>query len=187
MLEDNHRAFAPYNICPDHGGGIMSYAVEAARSILSRHWDGVLPVNLHEIAKKLNVKVEYDAFSKSLFSSEPEISGTLTFENNVPTCTINLHHHENRQRFTLAHELGHFALQHGAKTDNKNTLYRNGTTNPDEVEANAFAAELLMPKAIVRNLIVHQGVADISELAKIFLVSEQAMKIRLKNLGWINE
>ena len=164
----------------------MSYAVEAARSILNRHWDGVLPVDLHEIAEKLNVKVKYDAFFENFFSSEPEISGMFTYVDNVPTCTINSRHHQNRQRFTLAHELGHFALQHGEKTDNKNTLYRNGTTNPDEVEANAFAAELLMPKGVVRHLIVHEGIADISELARTFLVSEQAMEIRLKNLGWVN-
>lgn len=164
----------------------MSYAAETARNILERHWDGTLPVNLHDIAKKLNVEVVLDPFEQNFFSPEPEISGTFTYVNNVPTCTINSQHHKNRQRFTLAHELGHYVLHHGEKSDNKNTLYRNGTTNPDEVEANAFAAELLMPKGIVRYLIVEQGITSISELAKSFMVSEQAMEIRLERLGWIN-
>lgn len=162
----------------------MSYAINAARNVLERYWDGNLPVNLHDIAAKLNVAVTYDSFISNLFSGEPEISGTFKYVNNVPICTINERHHKNRQRFTLAHELGHYVLQHGEKTDNKDTLYRNGTTNPDEVEANAFAAELLMPSGVLRYLLVDKGVTDISLLASQFVVSEQAMEIRLRSLGW---
>lgn len=164
----------------------MSYAAETARKILSRYWDGKLPVDLELIAKKLSVEVKYDTFSDYLFSGQPEISGMFTYVGNIPTCTINSGHHVNRQRFTLAHELGHYALQHGEKTDNKNTLYRNGDSNPDEIEANAFAAELLMPEGVVKYLIADKGLTDISELAQYFSVSEQAMEIRLRKLGWIN-
>lgn len=54
--------------------------------------------------------------------------------------------------------------------------------DPIEVEANRFAAELLMPEAAVRHYVQH-GIISISELARTFAVSEVAMKYRLKNLG----
>lgn len=161
------------------------YAVRFAHSILEKYWDRALPVDLLDIAEKLGVQVLPGNFSKGFFGSDDEISGTFQYVNGVPTCTINESHHINRQRFTLAHELGHFVLEHGEKCDDSKTLYRqNGHTDPVEIEANNFAAELLMPKTAVNVLIKDKG-CGISELADWFQVSEQAMYFRLKNLGWL--
>jgi len=59
-----------------------------------------------------------------------------------------------RQRFTLAHELGHAWCAHDGKlvVDSFATL-NGGTTTPHEIEANAFAAELLIPRAAIEQLI----------------------------------
>jgi Zn-dependent peptidase ImmA (M78 family) len=58
-----------------------------------------------------------------------------------------------------------------------------------ERAANSFAAELLMPVQTVRDLVIVEKILDPVELAKIFDVSEPAMKIRLsciagKSLTW---
>lgn len=161
------------------------YAKKFARSILEEYWDRRLPVDLNGIAKKLGVAVEYSDFSKGIFNTGDDISGTFKYKDGVPTCTINVHHHPNRQRFTLAHELGHFVLEHGEKSDDSETLYRqNGHTDPVEIEANNFAAELLMPETAI-SILIKEGYTNISDLAGWFEVSEQAMYFRLKNLGWL--
>ncbi len=59
-----------------------------------------------------------------------------------------------RQRFTLAHELGHAWCRHEGHlaVDTFATL-NGGTTSPLEVQANAFAAEFLVPRAAIDGLL----------------------------------
>jgi len=88
---------------------------------------------------------------------------------------------ERRRRFTIAHEIGHFVLHDGRP------LYeRGGPVNEAsrrlEREADAFAAELLMPEHLVRQAALEEG-ADPHLLADRFEVSVQAMSIRLRRLG----
>src|SRR5882672_439530 len=65
-------------------------------------------------------------------------------------------HHENRRRFTVAHELGHMLLHADqpliVDKDGLSVIgYRvDGETNLREGQANAFAAALLMPEDWVR-------------------------------------
>jgi len=51
-----------------------------------------------------------------------------------------------------------------------------------EVEANRFAAELLMPRRMIIDAIVRSGAAEASELARQFKVSEEAMTYRLADI-----
>lgn len=94
-----------------------------------------------------------------------------------------------RKRFTLAHELGHYIL-HPQKGDFEEIDFREKidftgqgkySTDPREQEANAFAAELLMPEEQVREYFNIYHSHEI--LAYIFGVSYEAMKNRLDNLG----
>lgn len=50
------------------------------------------------------------------------------------------------QRFTAAHELGHLYLQHKPSLDEHVGLWRGGVTDPQEVAAEAFASEFLLPR-----------------------------------------
>jgi len=95
-----------------------------------------------------------------------------------------------RQRFTVAHELGHFMCGH--LNENK-TMFRDGNKeyskdnyDPQEYEANNYAAELLMPAEKIEFLINNKGYNRIEDLASALIVSYTAMSIRLKNLGWIS-
>lgn len=112
---------------------------------------------------------------------------------------INTQTSRRRQRFTAAHELGHLILHEGKelivdqavlRVDLRNDISSMGTDS-EEVEANTFAAALLMPERIVLGSaadLIHAngGIsrdALISELAKIFDVSSEAMGYRLISLG----
>lgn len=159
----------------------MSRAVKYAQSILEHYWDGVIPVKPQNIIDEIgDLKVIYQDFDKNIAGKK-----FYDFDKGYYVIEVNKNHHPNRQRFTLAHELGHYALQHGNKTD---TLYRDSDmdSNPDEVEANAFAAEILMPASAIRHLVFNKGVTTIQDLAQQLWVSEQAMLYRLKNLGLIS-
>jgi len=93
-----------------------------------------------------------------------------------------------RQRFTAAHELGHFYLRTHDRGDQQTfdwVDYRDDLsttgTDPVEVFCNSFAATLLMPEPWVR---WEAGRCNsINALASRFEVSQEAMRYRLANIG----
>ena len=86
-----------------------------------------------------------------------------------------------RKRFSVAHELGHLYMGH-LHGNSSNDL---NTDNFDEIEANAFAAQLLMPPIFLRKDI-KSGLKDPEQLAKKYNVSIDAMWLQLRNSGFIN-
>jgi Zn-dependent peptidase ImmA (M78 family) len=91
-----------------------------------------------------------------------------------------------RQRFTIAHEIGHYVLGH---LNEQQRCFRDLPSNfmsdamsEKERQANAFAAELLMPEQIVKYAIEKKNVTHVVALANVFNVSQAAMSYRLKNL-----
>lgn len=169
----------------------MSHPEQQARIILEKFGLDSLPINVEAIAKKLNVVVTRVEFP------DDSISGALEKKRTgKSTIFVNDKHKEVRRRFTIAHELGHFILHdhegiHVDKTiffrnnDSKEAVYRN------EIDANKFAAELLMPTHLVEKAaakyskggIVDAGVDLLVELAEKFNVSTTAMAIRLQSVG----
>ena len=108
---------------------------------------------------------------------------------------VNMAERPQRKRFTAAHELAHFLL-HRDLLDARGHLDRlfdeAAMRNPDsplshkhEVQANRFAADLLMPAAEIR-ADYDPRTDNVAELAKRFDVSKKAMTIRLKSLGLID-
>jgi Zn-dependent peptidase ImmA (M78 family) len=85
-----------------------------------------------------------------------------------------------RQTFTIAHELGHKILhEEWAKSADYKILYRDQLLNdddPHEKEANAFAAHLLVPRAM---LDLYWDKLSLTELSKLFAVSVPVIKNRL--------
>jgi hypothetical protein len=85
-----------------------------------------------------------------------------------------------RQRFTIAHEIAHF-LRHRDRVQNRlrdDRMYRSGHGTTAENEANALAADLLMPRRVIGRL-RKSGINDARELALKFDVSLDAMQRRL--------
>ncbi len=151
-------------------------------------------LNLDYICHKHNINLVYQELKDGL-------SGMILFKNNLPHIICNSLDSEKRQRFTIAHELGHFFM-HMDKLKSNNSifietnkvLYRDENSSKEsiqqEIEANNFAAALIMPKDFIldeiknlkRSYLVDD---DIENLAETFKVSIQAMSIRLSNLGYI--
>jgi Zn-dependent peptidase ImmA (M78 family) len=88
--------------------------------------------------------------------------------------------HYFRQRFTMAHELGHYILHRHRMVNNvieDTAMYRSNLSDALEREANQFAASLLMPLEQVKR--DHAEINDMNALAKKWQVSPAAMRIRL--------
>lgn len=86
-----------------------------------------------------------------------------------------------RQRFTAAHELGHFSLHRhliGESHSDNYLLRADGFSSAQETQANAFAADLLMPRNLIEEQ-MNMGVGSVDALAQVFGVSRVAMSIRL--------
>lgn len=89
---------------------------------------------------------------------------------------------EQRRRFTIAHEIGHFVLHPHRLAPERGGDPGNAGWQQQEHEADQFAAELLMPEELVREAVVHHG-PDALRLADQFQVSRAAMQARLRWLG----
>jgi hypothetical protein len=89
-----------------------------------------------------------------------------------------------RQRFTLGHELGHVRCGHPATPVDAVAVLAGDTHDPREVQANAFAAEFLAPRAGVDALV--DGEPDLETVVRIagrFGISTAAALFRLRTLG----
>jgi hypothetical protein len=86
-----------------------------------------------------------------------------------------------RQRFTLAHEFGHAWIGHDGRLEPDTVETLSGrTTNPYEIQANAFAAEFLVPKAGLDRFDSEPTLEDLVRLAADYGVSAPVMVIRLE-------
>lgn len=163
---------------------VFGAALEAMESI---------PVNLDALADKLGVSIHR-------VPMDDRVSGFIERQGNKWVIGVNSRHHENRQRFTIAHELGHFAyhrplLDAGTndtrayRTDPETRLFNAKIQRRQEIEANRFAAALLMPRDRLSEWMdTIRGVNDpVERLARAFRVSPHAMKIRMGDLGLLNE
>lgn len=126
-------------------------------------------------------------------------SGYIEYDGAGYRIVVNSTESARRRRFTAAHELAHYLL-HRDLLDDRGKLNRHtdalfddaakrSSSQPfspwHEVQANRFAAELLIPEALIReDFVKHQR--DIAALASRYDVSRSAMEIRLRNLSLIS-
>jgi len=136
------------------------------------------PLPILEVAEKFGLTVlEAD------FSGRIGLSGVLDVENK--TIYLNVEDPANRKRFTLAHELGHWLLHPAVRQekDSKYTLYYRGPVGVSkddfEKEADAFAANLLVPLPVLKRLAEKYTRGD---LADLFAVSNEVIDYRLRFL-----
>ncbi len=170
-------------------------AVEFAKQALQLAWDGNLPVKPEVIAQGLVVHRKHEATgameylpvrvrplnSVVLHTASGQASLENTNEGLVFYCDYNADEISYRNRFTIAHELGHVLLGHvhEGKKQLRDTTF--GNSDPIERAANTFAAELIMPEQKVRELF--KGASSVQQLSEAFGVSNAAMSFRLQNLG----
>lgn len=138
------------------------------------------PVQTIPIANEIGLKVyKTDEWDSNGTSGAIIKSKKLGGESGY-ACFVNNRHPVTRRRFTIAHEIAHFILHRdmigdGIKDD---ALLRSGLSNHVEAQANALAADILMPWSLIREL-MDQGKNTVPDLAEALNVSANAMSIRL--------
>ena len=178
----------------DHPGTGVNFA---RRCTLEKHKISQGAVPIEQIVGSYGIRLKLDKV-------DDELSGFLVrVEDSQKKSVIgaNKAHHPHRQRFTIAHELGHYLLHRGQTVhlDQQRLAFainlRNAVSSKgedqDEREANLFAAELLMPakflakdlEGVSLDLLDDSGVLD--RLDKKYKVSTQALTFRLANLDYI--
>lgn len=158
-----------------------------------KHNLNTFPVDVKQFAEASGATLRYDEFDKSL-----GLSGFAYQKHGSKFIGVNKSEPEERQRFTIAHELGHLYIhkQNAVNYDVGIMLFRdshssNGT-DIKEIEANNFAAELLMPEDHIRKDIIKMGGIDLEDdesldgLADKYGVSRQAMTVRLTSLYFVH-
>jgi len=134
------------------------------------------PVPVERVAELFSLKIVY-------YSKFPDsVSGAIIQEEGLNAIGVNSNHPKVRQRFTIAHELGHYIMGHDDTRIIDDTFDK--PTNKEQ-EANKFAAELLMPRNMLKRDIEEKEY-DIPMLAKRYEVSEQAISVRLLETALIN-
>jgi Zn-dependent peptidase ImmA (M78 family) len=146
-------------------------------------------VPVEKLAYSLGAEVLYSPF-------EREVSGLLVRRGTSAVIGVNVGQALVRQRFTIAHEIGHLLLhQHHKEEVHVDTLFRvhlrssASSTAEDvvEMEANAFAAELLMPKIWLSEEMLNltfdlEDSETMKKLAEKYQVSTQAITFRMMNI-----
>ena len=164
--------------------------------LLARHEIKHGPVLVDQIATALGIRITLDEV-------DDKLSGFLLRDKHDGRTVIgaNKSHPKNRQRFTIAHELGHFLLHEGElvhldeemgsfTVDFRDEVSSRGE-DVNEKEANYFAAELLMPEKFLRQdlrgkrLDLFDDGEELQKLARKYKVSTQALTFRLTNLNYI--
>jgi len=154
-------------------------------------------VDVRSLARALGATIKEEA-------SDSDVSGALFREEDFILIGVNSSHSETRKRFTIAHELGHLILHDDpVQIDHHYTAIGHSSRlrpvaqrsqvssearDPREIEANRFAAALLMPNDFleksVRGLKLPLTGKEIGDLSIEYQVSLQAMLFRLINLGF---
>ena len=168
-------------------------ARNAAERLVERLGITRAPVDVDSVARSLKLRVLQDDLDE-------EVSGLLVSRDGSASIIVRKHDPLVRRRFTIAHEIGHYVLRHHLqrnelvhKDEPAQVIYRSPQASmgfdPIEVQANQFAATLLMPTRLLRQQVADLGKslseAHVDGLADQFEVSRQAMTIRLTGLGLI--
>ena len=157
-----------------------------ASEVLKRHNLTTVPIDPVLLAQREGIRVNNARFS------DDSTAGMIVKRGEDVSILVNCDDPPFRKRFTIAHELGHHFLHlsgDGEYVDQEANMFRRqpGEEMPltperrREIQANMFAASLLMPEGEVRRY--WQERRSIEAMARIFHVSEEAMGYRVDSLG----
>lgn len=153
------------------------------------------PVPVQRLARVHGLTVVKDR------KADTTISGFLVRRGSATFIGVNAFHPLVRQRFTIAHELGHFLLHAPGPSEVHidrvfDVKFRNEVSaqgiDLDEREANFFAASLLMPEQFIAKDLAEVDQMDLvneaylEKLAGRYQVSTQALVFRLANLRYLS-
>ena len=155
-------------------------------SLLAKHNAYGPPIDVKGIAESEGAEISYERL-------EDDLCGFLVPGKPNFIIGVNRWHHDNRQRFTISHELGHYFLHdfddvHVDRSFRLRSPISAKAVDIEEIEANTFAAWILIPERMLLSDIRNSGIdlqddGRIMELARRYEVSQQSMSFRLLNLA----
>ncbi len=155
--------------------------VEQAALNLRHYWGiGINPIpNLVEMLEDRGIKILSIPLSENIDGLTARVSRNKRKATSSVIVVNRRHRHwGERQRFTIAHELGHMVLEAGPGVD-------------EEKAAHRFAGAFLMPAETLRVEIGKfrnsMGWEELFELKRFFGVSVQALTYRCKEIGIFNQ
>jgi Zn-dependent peptidase ImmA (M78 family) len=169
---------------------------DQAQRLLDEIGIRTIPVPVDRIAKALGAQLHYTVL-------DDELSGMIFIKDDVPIIGVNSIHHPNRQRFTIAHEIAHLRLHRSAisaevhvdkrfqEPGRASVLKRDALaatgTDRHEIDANEFAAALLIPRAHLDEILDKMKIDlvdgdSLEVIAKKFKVSRMTLEYRIRNL-----
>lgn len=154
---------------------------ENLRQLAERSNISLFPLDIESLVSRLGIIILKE-------DGEDDFSGCIEQRSDGNYyLSVNKYHNIRRQRFTMAHELGHYILHRSRLNEigRETILMREPTALTQiEREANDFASELLVPKAVLDSQI-NKGMNQIEDLADFFQVSVPALKYRAIRLGYL--
>jgi len=151
----------------------IGYCRYMARKILQDTKLVEVPVPIEKIVDHYGFRVAY------LDQPPDQFSGIL--HRGKKAIGINKNHHLFRQRFSLAHELGHYFLEHPDAEEEIPDSENSTLFTCYEKEADEFAGELLVPKDLLKQ--TFSKIPDIDSLRSKFQVSQQVIIIQISKYG----
>lgn len=141
--------------------------VAASQRVLTRFdVDLTRPIDLLDLARQLGVLVQYGPL--------PRLAGAyVVTDAGPPGIVVNTRLPLAKQRYTLAHEIGHHVLEHGATYDADTERLGFALIDDNERAAEAFAAWLMMPRALVQHVISPLTPLQLTDAASIYQISLQ--------------
>jgi hypothetical protein len=153
---------------------------ESPADVLLRYASAPPPVDLRSMVADLGLGLKHERLSHG-------ISGKLLRDKRYPAgfCVIvNETEPLNRQRFTIAHEMAHYVLHRDLIGDGvtDNAMYRSSLSDEFERQADQLAGKILLPAQAVKDA-YRAGNVSFAKLSEMFTASQDAIRIRLKELG----
>lgn len=146
----------------------MTHPVNLALHILENYWDRQVPIKPEDIAESMGIEVVLEDLCDNTSAIRQQAG-------KQPIIYIGTKQHSTYQRLALARALGHYVLSQGK------------CSKPTDLEANAFAQELLMPQGVIDYVVKNTKNPTVQYLAEQFWVPEDVMIDHLRQTGWLGQ
>lgn len=161
----------------------LNKSKKEADYILKNNYITEPPIDIKELVGNYDLVIKYAKFPENMAN----VCGFLDIVNKE--IYVNVEDSPYRQNFTIAHELGHW-IMHKEMIAKDPSAYKvlmrqpiGGEKDYREIEANAFAANLLVPTEMLK--VCKKANLSSQEMVNIFGVSSSVIGFRLKNEGFI--
>lgn len=156
---------------------ILKPNIRNARLKATEFWNkfcfGNIPVQMNDLVRELGINVR---------AAEISVEGYTRTENGIFCVLYNQDSSVVRQRFTVAHEIGHIALEHLSIFGDCNQ-YSHAS---QEIEANAFAGELLVPSEDLKKFI-KGPTRNLQDVIDRYWISKDVAIIAIENNRLLNK